>query len=170
MQARTKSTQDLEYCSDVRGGSLDNVDYDKKLKDSYSLLIDSLASGNLSSVYSASDSWLTAKSRRNVSIGIISGYGQQIAELKERRDALIDGMGGSTGKVFSSCSGIYYSFLDGYEQSFNSDIAVSGDYSQLMGRDFTRIRELRVLPTFATSRAETVCASLSNTDAMLTVR
>ena len=118
----------LEKCSDVRGGSLDKTDYDKQVKDSYSRLVDMLYSGNLASGCDAGRDWLVAKSRRNVSIGIISGYSQQISALKGQRQSLIEGIGYSSGQVLAPGAGIYYSFADGYEEIFGAELAEKGSY------------------------------------------
>lgn len=122
----------LESCSDVRGGSLDNTDYDKQVKDSYSQLVNMISSGNLSASTAAGDEWLISKSKRNVSIGVISDYSQQIAELKKQRESLIDGIDGYFyGKLSAPASGVYYSYTDGYESVMTSALATDGSYGEL---------------------------------------
>ncbi len=122
----------LESCSDVRGGKLDNTDYDKQVKDSYSKLIDMINSGNLSASSSVGDEWLISKSKRNVSIGVISDYSQKIAELKNQKENLINGIDSYFhGKFTAPLSGVYYSYTDGYESVMTSELASNGNYGEL---------------------------------------
>lgn len=121
----------LKKCSDIRGGSLDTTDYDKQVKDSYSALVDMIYRGNLSAAGSAGEDWLIAKSKRNLSIGLTSGYEEKIESLKLQREALLSGLGYRQGSVSTSFAGVYYRCYDGMESIMTDEIAKSGGYADL---------------------------------------
>jgi hypothetical protein len=122
----------LELCADVRGGKLDNVDYEKQVKDSYAKLIDMINEGNFSSSVSMGDEWLVAKSKRNVSIGVISSYTKQIERLTKQKEELLSGIEDYYhGKFNAPMAGVYYGYTDGYENLLTSSLAEGGDYEEL---------------------------------------
>ena len=85
--------------------------------------LESITTGDLSSLNQSRTQMLYLLNERQVAVGAVENFSQQIALLQEKKDTLLSTTGSSTGSIVAPSAGVFISKVDGYESILPYDTA-----------------------------------------------
>ena len=125
-----KQLKMLEESMSANQGIISTKEYDKAVTAAYYSVVGAGISGDLFKARFGVESWLLSQSKKNIAISLVQNYNAECQQLRAQRQELVETLGEGF-DVKATKTGRYYFNSDGYEKSFDIEIAEKGDYKEI---------------------------------------